>query len=157
MFTYSFTRIIRLRDREREPQILDYQTQQYKLFPVIATSLVYKFAATWLWDEYTTVMSELEYGELSNLPEVNTLLSITIFILLRYRWKLWGASIVAVHFPVAKYVEYNDFHWSTLSLDAEYPKSSLFERAIFISDQKLKKTSGINCDCGHNEYSSVVR
>jgi len=59
--------------REGEPQILDYQTQQYKLFPVIATSLVYKFAAKWLWDKYAIVKSELERGDLVQLPEVNTI------------------------------------------------------------------------------------
>jgi len=62
---------VRLRNREREPQILDYQTQQYKLFPVIATCIVYKLAAKWLWDRYSTVTSELGQGDLENLPEVN--------------------------------------------------------------------------------------
>lgn len=57
---------------EREPQILDYQTQQYKLFPFIATSIVYKVAAKWLWDKYSNVSSELGRGELNQLPEVST-------------------------------------------------------------------------------------
>jgi len=61
---------------EREPQILDYQTQQYKLFPVIASSLVYKFAAKWLWDKYSAVTSQLERGDLVQLPEVNCSLSL---------------------------------------------------------------------------------
>lgn len=56
---------------EQEPQILDFQTQQYKLFPVIASTLVYKFAAKWLWDKYTAVTSQLERGDLIQLPEVN--------------------------------------------------------------------------------------
>jgi len=72
IYTRSYTHIICLWNREREPQILDYQTQQYKLFPVIAMILVYKSAATWLWDEYNTVTSELERGDLEHLPEVNT-------------------------------------------------------------------------------------
>lgn len=59
--------------REREPQILDYQTQQYKLFPVIATCLAYKFAAKWLWSKYLLVNVQLEQGDLNELPEVNTL------------------------------------------------------------------------------------
>lgn len=56
---------------EREPQILDYQTQQYKLFPVIATCLVYNCAAKWLWDKYSAVTSQLDLGDLDQLPEVN--------------------------------------------------------------------------------------
>lgn len=58
-------------NREREPQILYYQTQQYKLFPVIAMSLAYKFAGEWLWEEYISVNSELDQGDLDHLPEVN--------------------------------------------------------------------------------------
>lgn len=54
-----------------EPQILDYQTQQYKIFPVIAMSLAYKFAASWLWDVYNDVTSQLELGDLERLPEVS--------------------------------------------------------------------------------------
>lgn len=58
--------------REREPQILDYQTQQYKLFPIIAACLAYKFAAKWLWAKYLIVSMQLEQGDLNQLPEVNT-------------------------------------------------------------------------------------
>jgi len=56
---------------EREPQILDYQTQQYKLFPVIASSLVYVCAAKWLWDKFSAVTSKLERVDLDQLPEVS--------------------------------------------------------------------------------------
>lgn len=56
--------------RDRESQILDYQVQQYKLFPVIAMALVYKFAAQWLWEEYSTVSMEISAGDLKHLPEV---------------------------------------------------------------------------------------
>jgi len=49
---------------------LDYQTQQYKIFPAIAISLAYKFAALWLWDVYNDVNSQLEQGDLERLPEV---------------------------------------------------------------------------------------
>lgn len=58
-------------NREREPQILEYQIQQYKLFPVIATCLVYKLAAKWLSDIYSTVTLNLERGDLKQLPEVS--------------------------------------------------------------------------------------
>lgn len=53
-----------------EPQIIDYQTQQYKIFPAIGISLAYKFAASWLWDVYNDVTSQLEKGDLERLPEV---------------------------------------------------------------------------------------
>lgn len=62
-------------NREREPQILDYQTQQYKLFPIIATSLAYKFTAKWLWEKYHIVTSNLVRGDVNQLPEVNSLFS----------------------------------------------------------------------------------
>uniref|UniRef100_A0A2S2PYQ1 Putative peroxisomal acyl-coenzyme A oxidase 1 n=1 Tax=Sipha flava TaxID=143950 RepID=A0A2S2PYQ1_9HEMI len=58
---------------EREPQILDYQTQQYKLFPVIAICLAYKFAAKWLWDKYLLVKTQLEQGDLNQLPELHAM------------------------------------------------------------------------------------
>lgn len=33
-------------------------------------SLAYKFAASWLWEVYNNVTSELEQGNLEQLPEV---------------------------------------------------------------------------------------
>jgi len=56
-----------------ESQILDYQTQQYKIFPAIATSLAYKFAASWLWNVYNDVTSQLEQGDLDKLPELHAI------------------------------------------------------------------------------------
>lgn len=53
---------------------MDYQTQQYKLFPAIAASVVYKFVAKWLCDKYATVNSEIERGDLQQLPEVSSTL-----------------------------------------------------------------------------------
>lgn len=55
---------------EPEPAIIDYVTQQYKLFPNIATCFAFQYAATWLWDTYNNVTGELETGNLGNLPEV---------------------------------------------------------------------------------------
>lgn len=56
---------------EPEPAIIDYVTQQYKLFPNIATCFAFQYAATWLWDTYNNVTGELEIGNLGNLPEVS--------------------------------------------------------------------------------------
>lgn len=50
---------------------MDFQTQQYKLFPAIATVFAIKFAAMWLWDIYNSVSSDLEHGDMEKLPEVS--------------------------------------------------------------------------------------
>ncbi|XP_050548999.1 probable peroxisomal acyl-coenzyme A oxidase 1 isoform X2 [Daktulosphaira vitifoliae] len=62
-----------LKPGEREPQIIDYQTQQFKLFPVIATSIAFRFAATWLWNVYNDVTSRLEQGDMERLPELHAM------------------------------------------------------------------------------------
>ncbi|XP_045482305.1 probable peroxisomal acyl-coenzyme A oxidase 1 [Harmonia axyridis] len=56
---------------EPEPQILDFVTQQYKLFPLIATFFAFQFSSNWLWEVYNEVTSELEAGKLRNLPELH--------------------------------------------------------------------------------------
>lgn len=61
---------------EREPQILDYRTQQYKLIPTIAASIAMFFSADWLWNMYNNVTHELEEGNMERLPEVILLLII---------------------------------------------------------------------------------
>lgn len=58
---------------EPEPQILDYRTQQYKLFPSLATSFAFRFTANWLWNLYNEVNVELEKGTLGRLPELHAL------------------------------------------------------------------------------------
>lgn len=55
---------------EPEPQILDYNTQQHKLFPLISTCFAYQYCSYWIWDMYNNVTSELEAGHLDQLPEV---------------------------------------------------------------------------------------
>ncbi|RZF45952.1 hypothetical protein LSTR_LSTR008329 [Laodelphax striatellus] len=62
-----------LKPGAREPQILDYRTQQYKLFPAIATSIAMFFSAKWLWDIYNTVTHELDEGRLEQLPELHAM------------------------------------------------------------------------------------
>jgi hypothetical protein len=59
--------------RDPEPQILDYRTQQYKLFPCLAASFAIRCAAIWLWNMYKDVVSELAGGDLERLPEVKCL------------------------------------------------------------------------------------
>lgn len=55
---------------EPEPQILDYVTQQHKLFIGIAAVHAFKLSAEWLWNMYNNVTAELDAGDLERLPEV---------------------------------------------------------------------------------------
>ncbi|XP_021931442.1 probable peroxisomal acyl-coenzyme A oxidase 1 isoform X2 [Zootermopsis nevadensis] len=58
---------------ELEVQILDYRTQQYKLFPYLAASFAIRFTAICSWNMYSEVIAELE-GDLERLPELHELL-----------------------------------------------------------------------------------
>jgi len=58
---------------EREPQVIDHVTQQYKVYPNIARVLVIKLAADYIWDMYNQVTSELDQGNLERLPEMHAL------------------------------------------------------------------------------------
>lgn len=60
-----------IRADQPEPQILDFVTQQYKLFPNLAACFAFQFCANWLWEVYNEVTSELEAGKLRNLPELH--------------------------------------------------------------------------------------
>lgn len=57
--------------RQPEPQILDYQTQQYKLLPQIATIFGIHFSARRVWDTYNEVTGNIQEGNLDLLPEVS--------------------------------------------------------------------------------------
>ncbi|XP_044256836.1 probable peroxisomal acyl-coenzyme A oxidase 1 [Tribolium madens] len=58
---------------EPEPQIIDFVTQQYKLFPQIATYFAFQYSGSWLWDIYNNVTNELESGQLESLPELHAI------------------------------------------------------------------------------------
>lgn len=60
-----------IKAEEPETQILNYVTQQHKIFPNIATCFAFQYAANWLWDIYNEVNSQLETGQLDNLPELH--------------------------------------------------------------------------------------
>ncbi|XP_021931418.1 probable peroxisomal acyl-coenzyme A oxidase 1 isoform X2 [Zootermopsis nevadensis] len=62
-----------LKPGEPEPQIMDYLTQQYKLFPNLAACFALRFNAIWLWNMYNNVTAELEDGDLDRLPELHAL------------------------------------------------------------------------------------
>ncbi|XP_026758707.1 probable peroxisomal acyl-coenzyme A oxidase 1 [Galleria mellonella] len=56
-----------------EPQIIDYVTQQHKLFIAIATSHAFRTTGTWLWDTYSKVVADLGKGKLDQLPELHAI------------------------------------------------------------------------------------
>ncbi|CAH0690974.1 unnamed protein product [Chilo suppressalis] len=56
---------------EPEAQILDYLTQQHKLFIAVASSHVYRNAYLWMEKMYTNVMKELSQDKQDNLPELH--------------------------------------------------------------------------------------
>ncbi|XP_015119156.1 probable peroxisomal acyl-coenzyme A oxidase 1 [Diachasma alloeum] len=56
-----------------ECQIIDFVTQQYKLFPHLAACLSFSLSAEWIWQMYNSVSAELYQGELERLPELHAL------------------------------------------------------------------------------------
>lgn len=59
-----------LSHREPEPQILNYQTQQYKLFPVLAMAYAFTFVGQYMKQTYNRISGDIHAGDLSELPEV---------------------------------------------------------------------------------------
>ncbi|XP_058021927.1 peroxisomal acyl-coenzyme A oxidase 1 isoform X1 [Ahaetulla prasina] len=62
-----------LKPGEPEPQILDYQTQQYKLFPLLATAYAFHFVGAYMKDTYRRITGNIQDGDLSELPELHAL------------------------------------------------------------------------------------
>nr|QFF91504.1 acyl-CoA oxidase 1 isoform 1 [Potamotrygon motoro] len=56
-----------------EPQILDYQTQQYKLFPLLATAYAFRFVGNFMRDMYQRITADINDGDYSQLPELHSL------------------------------------------------------------------------------------
>ncbi|XP_034179560.1 acyl-coenzyme A oxidase 1 [Osmia lignaria lignaria] len=56
-----------------EVQILDYVTQQHKIFPNLAACFAFRMTADWIWNMYNTVTAELDQGDLDKLPELHAL------------------------------------------------------------------------------------
>ncbi|XP_077379444.1 peroxisomal acyl-coenzyme A oxidase 1 isoform X2 [Festucalex cinctus] len=56
-----------------EPQILDYQTQQYKLFPVLAMAYAFTFVGQYMNQTYHRITGDINQGDLSELPELHAL------------------------------------------------------------------------------------
>ncbi|XP_053155313.1 peroxisomal acyl-coenzyme A oxidase 1 isoform X1 [Hemicordylus capensis] len=62
-----------LKPGEPEPQILDYQTQQYKLFPLLAAAYAFHFVGSYMKDTYRRITGDINQGDLSELPELHAL------------------------------------------------------------------------------------
>uniref|UniRef100_A0A8C4ZP51 Acyl-coenzyme A oxidase n=1 Tax=Gadus morhua TaxID=8049 RepID=A0A8C4ZP51_GADMO len=62
-----------IRAGEAEPQILDYQTQQHKLFPLLATAYAFLFAGQYMIDTYNRISGDINQGDLSEMPELHAL------------------------------------------------------------------------------------
>ncbi|XP_063052383.1 peroxisomal acyl-coenzyme A oxidase 1 isoform X1 [Engraulis encrasicolus] len=60
-----------LRPGEPEPQILDYQTQQYKLFPLLATAYAFHFVGQYMRSTYHRITGDINQGDFSELPELH--------------------------------------------------------------------------------------
>ncbi|XP_075992719.1 acyl-coenzyme A oxidase 1-like [Anticarsia gemmatalis] len=60
---------------EPEPQILDYVTQQHKLFICIATAHALQIASNWLWSTFSSVVADMKRGNVDSLPELHALSS----------------------------------------------------------------------------------
>ncbi|XP_043946436.1 peroxisomal acyl-coenzyme A oxidase 1 isoform X1 [Protopterus annectens] len=60
-----------LRIGEPEPQILDYQTQQYKLFPLLATAYAFHFVGQYMKQTYLRITGDINLGDFSELPELH--------------------------------------------------------------------------------------
>ncbi|XP_020787000.2 peroxisomal acyl-coenzyme A oxidase 1 isoform X1 [Boleophthalmus pectinirostris] len=62
-----------IRSGEPEPQILDYQTQQYKLFPLLATAYAFTFVGQYISQTYHRITGDINHGDFSELPELHAL------------------------------------------------------------------------------------
>ena len=52
---------------------MEYQAQQAKLFPPLAATFAFHFAAELLWKQYNTANESIEQGDLQLLPDLHGL------------------------------------------------------------------------------------
>ncbi|XP_059058434.1 probable peroxisomal acyl-coenzyme A oxidase 1 [Achroia grisella] len=58
---------------EPEPQILDYLTQQHKVFINIATSHAFRITGRWLWNTMMGILKDISEGKMEQLPELHAI------------------------------------------------------------------------------------
>ncbi|KAG6438863.1 hypothetical protein O3G_MSEX000283, partial [Manduca sexta] len=56
-----------------EPAIINYVTQQHKLFIAIATSHAFRVTGMWLFNTYAQFLADMGKGKLDQLPELHAL------------------------------------------------------------------------------------
>uniref|UniRef100_A0A3Q3MC61 Acyl-coenzyme A oxidase n=1 Tax=Mastacembelus armatus TaxID=205130 RepID=A0A3Q3MC61_9TELE len=56
-----------------EPQILDYQTQQHKLFPLLAMAYAFSFVGQYMKATYHRITEDINQGDFSEMPELHAL------------------------------------------------------------------------------------
>ncbi|VVB02227.1 unnamed protein product [Arabis nemorensis] len=54
-----------------ETQVIDYKTQQHRLFPLLASAYAFRFVGEWLKWLYTDVTQRLEASDFATLPEAH--------------------------------------------------------------------------------------
>ncbi|KAL6001748.1 acyl-coenzyme A oxidase [Asimina triloba] len=59
------------RDGSSETQVIDYKTQQSRLFPLLASAYAFRFVGEWLKWLYTDVTQRLQADDFSTLPEAH--------------------------------------------------------------------------------------
>ncbi|XP_054459875.1 peroxisomal acyl-coenzyme A oxidase 1 isoform X2 [Anoplopoma fimbria] len=62
-----------IRPGDPEPQILDFQTQQYKLFPLLAMAYAFTFVGQYMNQTYQRISGDINEGDYSELPELHAL------------------------------------------------------------------------------------
>eukprot|EP01080_Neovahlkampfia_damariscottae_P008972 gene8972-921_t len=62
-------------NQKGETLILDYPSQQYKLFPLLATAYGFKFTSQYIWNLYGEIMKSMSTSDFSFLGEFHALLS----------------------------------------------------------------------------------
>ncbi|KAJ2940649.1 hypothetical protein O0L34_g14756 [Tuta absoluta] len=61
----------KIKENQNEPQILDYVTQQHKIFIAIATSHALRSVGMWIWNKYLKFSKEMNEGNMDALPELH--------------------------------------------------------------------------------------
>ncbi|KAB7498100.1 putative peroxisomal acyl-coenzyme A oxidase 1 [Armadillidium nasatum] len=56
-----------------EPQIIEYQTQQFKILPQISSIFAMIFASRFIWETYNEVTGNIQQGNLDSLPELHAI------------------------------------------------------------------------------------
>ena len=62
-------------NQKEETLILDYPSQQFKLFPLLATAYAFKFTSQYIWNLYGDIMKSMSSSDFSFLGEFHALLS----------------------------------------------------------------------------------